>query len=208
MAHDPIAILTEEFPALKPLTKHVDAAFALLHSSYQAGGKLLLCGNGGSAADCEHWAGELLKGFEHPRPLPEAMRTGMAPSLANELQWALPAIPLTGITGYGSAWCNDKDPAYVYAQLMLALGKPGDVLAALSTSGNAQNVLHAARTARARGMKILALTGEDGGELAPLADVAIRAPARVTASVQQYHLPIYHCICRLLENAWAADFKQ
>ncbi len=204
---DPVSILTRSHPCLQPILGQVQAAFELLNTSFSNGKKLLLCGNGGSAADCEHWAGELLKGFERERPLPASMRGGLDEPWVDKLQWALPAIPLPSITGYGSAWCNDVDASLVYAQLVIALGEPGDVLAVLSTSGNSKNALLAAQTARARGLKVLALTGQSGGALAPLADVAICVSETNTAQIQELHLPVYHCICRLLENAFAQKWE-
>ena len=203
MTKNPIDILTESHPALAAIVPQIQAGFELMRASFAAGGKSLICGNGGSAADSEHWAGELLKGFEDKRPLPDSQRTGLPPECAEGLQWALPVIPLPSIIGYGTAWCNDADPRLIYAQLVVALGKPGDVLVGLSTSGNAQNVCFAAQTARARGLKVLALTGESGGKLAQLADVAVRVPATNTARVQEMHLPVYHCICRMLEQTFA-----
>ncbi len=175
-------------------------AFALLGGCFAGGGKLLLCGNGGSAADAEHWSGELLKGFKSLRPLPEPERRGLPPALAARLQGGLPALPLTSFIALSTAFANDVEPRLVFAQLVWALGKPGDILAAISTSGNAANVCDAAVAARARGLRVLGLTGESGGKLAPLCDVCVRGPATETFRVQEFHLPIYHCLSLMLEE--------
>jgi len=161
---------------------------------------VLVCGNGGSAADAEHWAGELLKGFTSNRPLPPDARKELSPRLAEGLQGALAMIPLTGFLSYRTAFANDVDADLVFAQLVWALGRPGDVLAALSTSGESINMCLAAEVAAAREMKVLVLTGETGGPLATLADVCIRVPARQTHLVQELHLPIYHCLSLMLED--------
>jgi D-sedoheptulose 7-phosphate isomerase len=195
--------LLARIPALTSCSGQISSAFELFHASYLAGGKLLLCGNGGSAADSEHWAGELLKGFMHPRKLSAAKNPELPEDLLNRLQWALPAIPLTGFPAFATAFANDVEPGLIFAQLVLGLGKPGDVLVGISTSGNSKNVCHAARVARARGIKVVALTGESGGNLKGIADVCIAVPATRTPQVQEYHLPIYHCLSLMLEDAWA-----
>ena len=159
----------------------------------------MLCGNGGSAADCEHWSGELLKSFESHRPLASGHR--LPEDIAKLLQQALPAIPLTGFASLRTAFLNDVDPHADFAQLVWGLGRPGDVLIGISTSGNAKNVCMAARTATAKGLKVLSLTGAKGGQLAGLADVAIKAPETRTCLVQEQHLPIYHTLCLMLEDA-------
>ncbi len=195
--------LLARIPALRICGQEISDAFELLHSSLLAGGKLLLCGNGGSAADAEHWAGELLKGFMHPRKLSAEEAKNLPDGLRKGLQWALPAIPLTGFPSLSSAFANDVKPEFVFAQLVWALGKKDDVLIAISTSGSSANVCHAAETARALGVRVLALTGETGGKLRALSDVCISAPSRSTPLVQEFHLPIYHCLSIMLENAWA-----
>lgn len=196
--------LLDRFPALAGCVADTERAFELLRDCYSGGGKVLICGNGGSAADAEHWAAELLKGFMSKRPLPPDARKGLTPRLAEKLQGALPTIPLTGFVSYRTAFANDVDPDLVFAQLVWALGRPGDVLAALSTSGESTNVCLAAEVASAREMKVLALTGEDGGQLAKLADVCVRVPARQTHLVQEYHLPVYHCLSLMLEDEFFA----
>ncbi len=195
-----IALLLHNYPALQTCVDDIEAAFAVLRASYSDGGKLLLCGNGGSAADADHISGELLKGFQSRRPLPARERALLGDELADKLQGALPAIPLTAFSALGTAYTNDVDPQYIYAQLTLGLGRPGDVLLGISTSGNAVNVAHALRVARARGMHTLGLSGETGGAMLPLCDVCIRVPFRETYRIQEHHLPVYHVLCLLLED--------
>lgn len=195
-------------PALEVCADDIESAFHLLGNSFGAGGKLLLCGNGGSASDSDHWAGELLKGFVDQRLLPQTMSDGLPASLAGNIQWALPAIPLTGFPALSTAFANDVDPDFVFTQLVWALGRGGDVLAALSTSGNSRNVCLAAEAARFRRMPVLALTGKTGGRLKRLADVCITVPATETYLVQEYHLPVYHCLSLMLEEAWARRLKE
>lgn len=195
--------LVERHPALEQCQSAIQQAFDLLATMFRKEGKLLLCGNGGSAADSEHWAGEMLKGFAHPRPLSASMRQGLPPETSARLQWAFPVIPLTGFPALASAFSNDVDPEYVFAQLVLALGRSGDVLGALSTSGNSANVCRAAEVARARGLPVLALTGASGGRLKKLSDVCVCVPADRTPHIQEFHLPIYHCLSLMLED----DFK-
>ncbi len=196
--------LLARYPALAPCGETIRAAFDLLRGTFAAKRKCLLCGNGGSAADAEHWSGELLKGFVRPRP-PGGEWTGRLPTdLCKKLQLGLPAIPLTSFLSAGTAFANDVDAELVYAQLVFALGEEGDALVGMSTSGNARNVCRAAEVARAKRMPVLALTGEDGGELARLADVVVRVPERQTLRVQELHLPIYHCLCLMLEDAFFA----
>lgn len=172
----------------------------LLVDTFHTGGKLLLCGNGGSAADCEHWAGELLKCFIKDRPLPKELAQKLPAELADKLEAALPAIPLTGFISASTAFANDVAPQLIFAQLTLGLGKPGDVLVGISTSGNAVNVCQAIRVAKAMGMKTVGLTGKTGGELAKLADVSIRVPETQTYKIQELHLAIYHWLCIAIED--------
>ena len=187
-------------PELAGSEKTIVQAYETLRTCFRSGGKLLLCGNGGSAADADHWAGELLKSFCAERRLSKRARAGLRPAIAKQLEGALPAIPLTAFTAAITAFGNDVDPHLAYAQLTHALGRRGDVLAALSTSGNAQNVCAAAEVARARGLKVIALTGASGGKLKARSDVCIRAPTAETYRAQEYHLPIYHCLSLMLED--------
>jgi len=191
---------------LEALREPLAAALDLLAGALHGGGKVLVCGNGGSAADSEHIVGELMKGFRSRRPLPEADRVRLEAAcglegraLAGRLQRALPAISLVSQVSLGSAVANDLGADLVFAQQVYGYGRPGDALIAISTSGNAGNVLAACRTARAFGLKVLGLTGADGGRLAQACDVCLRAPASETSAVQVWHLRAYHLLCGLLE---------
>ena len=207
-----IQTLLQNHPALAACRDSVEAARDLLVDTYRAGGKLLLCGNGGSCSDCDHIAGELLKGFLSHRPLSEEDCMTLADTLpegeadpdlyllAGQLQGGLPAISLPAQTAAVTAVSNDTDPALIFAQLVWALGRTGDTLICLSTSGNSKNVVLAAKAARAKGMKILAMTGEADSALSALADVTIQVPARDTYRVQEYHLPVYHYLCAAVEE--------
>ena len=189
--------LWSRYPELNVCRKEIDAAVELIVSTYRKEGKLLLCGNGGSAADSEHIAGELLKGFLSHRTVTDDK---IPAELRNGLQGSLPAIPLPSVMAAFTASLNDMEPAMAYAQLLYGLGKKGDLLVAISTSGNATNVLNAAKLAKAMGMQVLALTGEGGGALEALADITIRVPARETYLIQEYHLPVYHFLCAEVER--------
>ena len=192
--------LRQRRPELAGTVPSIMRAYAMLRQCFRADGKILLCGNGGSAADADHWAGELLKGFCKKRPLSRKQRSGLRPAIAAKLQGALPAIPLTSFPAASTAFGNDVDPDLAYAQLTSALGRRGDVLVAISTSGNAANVCAAAAVARAKGMKVIALTAATGGKLKGLSDVCICAPTKETYRAQEYHLPIYHCLSLMLEE--------
>jgi len=190
---------------LEACRRDIWSAYELLRDCFADGGKLLLCGNGGSCADCDHIAGELMKGFMRPRPLPGNVKRALrelgsdGATMADKLQGALKAINLCGHQALNTAIANDISPSLIFAQQTLALGVAGDVLMGLSTSGNAENVCGALIAARAAGMARIGMTGEGGGRMAPLCDVAIRAPASQTYEIQEYHLPIYHTLCAMLE---------
>ena len=195
------------YPALEACRAEIFAAAETICDAYRAGNKLLLCGNGGSAADAEHIVGELMKGFLKKRLLPEAAREKMktafpqdADYLYENLQGALPAISLVNSVALGTAFANDQAADLVFAQQVLGLGCEGDVLLAISTSGNSKNVLYAAETARVRGLKTIALTGRSGGKLKPLADVTIAVPSDETYCIQEFHLPVYHALCIAAEE--------
>lgn len=199
--------LIERYPSLKVCKGDIEKAISLLTDCYERGGKLLLCGNGGSCADCEHIAGELMKGFMNKRPLSSEQKSkmqGRCDSISSDtlekLQSALPAIPITSFSALNTAFSNDVEPNLIYAQSVLALGKSGDVLLAISTSGNSKNVVEAARVAKGLGLGVIALTGVGGGMLAGLADVTIRVPESETYKVQELHLPVYHYICAAIEK--------
>ncbi|MBN8526827.1 MAG: SIS domain-containing protein [Planctomycetes bacterium] len=196
-----LSALLARRPELAPISGDIRAAHELFLRCYRGGGTAVFCGNGGSAADADHWAGELLKGFESRRPLPQPQRDGLDPAIAGKLQGGLPAIPLTGFPALRTAVANDIDPLLEFAQLVQAFGRPGWLFVGISTSGNAGNVCAAAQVARARGMLVLGLTGAGGGRLAGLCDVCLRAPSARTCEAQEYHLPIYHTLCLMLEDA-------
>jgi len=186
-------------PRLASCADAMARAVDLLEAAVRNGRKILLCGNGGSAADCDHWSAELLKGFGSRRPLTAAQRAGIAPALADRLQGGVRAIPLPALTAFNTAWANDCAAEDGFAQLVQVLGLPGDVLVGLSTSGNARNVTLAFEVARGRGLHRLALTGRSGGRLAPLAEVAIQVPEDSTPLIQELHLPVYHALSLELE---------
>lgn len=192
--------LLQRCPQLADCRTDVEKAFAIMRNCFRNGGKLLLCGNGGSAADAEHWAGELLKGFVHKRSLSQTEKQGLSEELGNKLQGALPVIPLTGFVSLSTAFTNDVDPQLIFAQLVWGLGRPGDVLVGISTSGNARNVCAAMEAAKARGLSRIGLSGRTGGHLSSYCDLCIKVPADETYLIQELHLPIYHCFCMMLED--------
>lgn len=199
--------LLNRFPQLAVCTDDIKNAAASMINCYRNGGKILLCGNGGSCADCDHIVGELMKGFLKKRPLSTEQKvqmTSLSPLLEEEtlskLQSGLPAISLPSITALNSAFCNDVDPELIYAQSVMAMGKDGDVLLAISTSGNANNVFAAATVAKGLGLTVIGLTGKGGGKLSEIADICIRAPETETFKVQELHLPVYHYLCAATEQ--------
>ena len=208
----PIDELTRRYPALLPCAESLRLATEAVIACYRRGGKLLVCGNGGSAADSQHIVGELMKGFALPRKLDEATRQKLraacpgdvAALLADRLQGALPAISLVRETALSTAYANDAAPELCFAQQVLGHGRPGDVLLCLSTSGDSPNVLYAAHVAHAREMTVIGLTGRGGGKLRQLADICVAAPAEETYQVQEYHLPLYHALCLAVERAFFA----
>ena len=202
-----LEILIERYPVLAVCKDEIAKAIRAMTESYEKGGKTLLCGNGGSCADCDHIVGELMKGFLKKRPMSDGQRREMLDACAEldeellgKLQCGLPAISLPSITALGSAFNNDVDPELTYAQAAFALGKSGDVFVGLSTSGNAKNVFAAAKVAKALGMTVISFTGEGGGKLATIADVEIKVPETETYKIQELHLPVYHTICADVEE--------
>ena len=199
--------LLSRYPLLKVCEERIEKSFLLLKQSYTDGGKLLICGNGGSAADAEHIVGELMKGFKSPRLLDEASQQKLkdidkeeGSLLAENLQGALPAIALDGHPALTTAYINDCNPLLCFAQQVNGYGREGDVLIGISTSGNSQNVIYAAITAKAKGMKVIGLTGAKDSKLSELADVCIQVPETETYKIQELHLPVYHCLCLMLEE--------
>ena len=198
--------LINRYPVLRECAEEISRAYIALKACFIAGGKLLLCGNGGSAADCEHIAGELMKGFLLKRPVPQAFRE--SPELDGEgelLQRALPAISLTCHAALSTAFANDVAADMVFAQQTYALGQPGDVLLGISTSGNAANVCRALRVANAAGLVTIGLTGKNGGKMNALCKHVIHAPTEETYLIQELHLPIYHALCAMLEADFFAE---
>lgn len=204
---NPLETLIENYPQLAGCRESIEqASLAIIHC-YEKGGTLFTCGNGGSCADADHISGELLKGFCRRRPMPSGERAALAAqspeaaeALGGKLQCGLRCISLMNFPGASSAVRNDLGGELDTAQLLYALGRPGDVLLGISTSGNARNVAYAVAIARLKGMAVLGLTGEGGGKLGAQADIAIRVPSRETYRIQEYHLPIYHALCRMVEN--------
>ena len=206
-----IDLLVERYASLESARNDIVAAYLLLEESYENGGKLLVAGNGGSAADAEHIVGELMKGFKLPRK-PEAdfaeklveENQELGSVLAENLQGALPAIALDGHPALSTAYMNDCEPLLCFAQQVNGYGKSGDVFLGISTSGNSKNVLFAATTAHAKGMKVIGLTGAKDSKLKDMSDVCIKAPQTETYMIQELHLPIYHCLCLMLEDRFFA----
>lgn len=191
------------YPELSILESDMVQAFDILCNCFEKDGKLLLCGNGGSAADCDHIVGELMKGFLLKRPVPEELT--LNPQVQTEallLQRGLQAIALTAQSALATAIQNDIGEQMVYAQQVYGYGKAGDVVLSISTSGNSENILHAVRVAKALGLHTIGLTGEIGGKMADWCDVTIKVPARETYRIQEYHLPVYHCLCAMVEDSF------
>ena len=197
---DAINELVLSFENLRMLEDEVRTSANLITESFSNGNKLLLCGNGGSCADCEHIAGEMVKQFAKERPLNPEIVEKLDPELSSELHGGLPALSLPSMIGFHTAFNNDNNPEFAFAQQVVAFGKANDVLWGISTSGNSKNVLHAVKTAKALGLKTIGLTGKNGGELAQTADITIKAPANNVARIQELHLPIYHAICAFVED--------
>ena len=200
------------YPALEACRQEIEAAYELLRGCFAAGGRLLVCGNGGSAADSLHIVGELMKGFALSRKLSadweekfKQVCPEMAPYLMENLQGALPAISLVSETALSTAYANDQAPDLSFAQQVLGQGKAGDVLLCISTSGNSTNVLYAAAVARAMELRVIGLAGQGGGRLKELSDVCICAPSKITYQIQEYHLPIYHALCLALEREFFGE---
>lgn len=199
--------LVKRYPSLEVCKDDILAAHELLSEAYCNGRKLLVCGNGGSASDSEHIVGELMKEFKLKRKVfseqAEALKeidSELGQVLADNLQGALPAISLTGHSALQTAYMNDAVPELVFAQQVNGYGKPGDVFLGISTSGNSKNVLYAAVTAKAKGLKVIGLTGAKENKLMNFSDVCIRVPETETYKIQELHLPVYHCLCLMLEE--------
>ena len=202
-----ITQLIVRYPVLEACRADIRNAYSVIEQSYSKGGKLLICGNGGSAADAEHIVGELMKSFVLERKIDadlqeklRAVDSEMGAVLAEYLQGAMPAIALDGHFALTTAYTNDCEPLLCFAQQVNGFGKEGDVLLGITTSGDSKNVLYAATAAKAKGMKVIGLTGERESKLSSMADVCIRVPGQETYQVQELHLPVYHTLCMMLEN--------
>ena len=204
---DKINKLIERYECLDFLKPVIEKATEAIINSYAQGGKLLVCGNGGSAADADHIVGELMKSFERKRPVNQKLKSGLenvdasrGEYLADNLQQGLPAISLNAHSGLISAVANDIDADIVYAQQVTAYGNGGDILIGISTSGNSQNVIDALIVAKAKGLITIGLSGKTGGKMKAYCDFLINVPETRTAYVQELHLPVYHTICMVVED--------
>lgn len=202
-----IDLLIERYPQLSNCKESIIQAYEILEESYKNSGKLLIAGNGGSAADSEHIVGELMKGFKKARKLDsnycEALKNAdeeLGLILGENLQGALPAIALDGHQALTTAYMNDCEPLLCFAQQVNGFGCKGDVFIGISTSGNSKNVLFAATVAKAKSMKVIGLTGAKDSKLSAMADVCIQVPETETFIIQELHLPVYHCLCLMLED--------
>ncbi|MBR3593547.1 MAG: SIS domain-containing protein [Clostridia bacterium] len=199
--------LMNRYPCLGVCREQIVSADKAIIDTYENGGKLMVCGNGGSCADSEHIVGELMKGFLSLRPLDEdykaelkAANPELDDDMLGKLQGALPAIALTGHNGLTTAYSNDVDPSLIFAQQLFGIGNCGDVFIGITTSGNSKNVVKAAQLAKALGITVIGLTGEKGGKMKEIADVCICVPETETFKVQELHLPVYHFLCASAEK--------
>ncbi len=198
--------LIKRYTILEAVRQPIIDGYQMIETTYEKGGKLLIAGNGGSAADSEHIAGELMKRFQIPRPVPTGFKKKLieidslrGAELAENLEQPLTAISLAAHQALTTAYINDVDGLGVFAQQLYGYGKTGDIFLGISTSGNSKNIINATVVARALGIKVVGLTGNTGGELARIADVAVVVPEAETYKIQELHLPIYHCWCHMLE---------
>lgn len=212
---DYLNLLIERYNVLAECRESIEKAYNILEECYSAGNKLLIAGNGGSCADSNHIVGELMKGFKLPRKCSAEFTSKLCSidekrgkELAEKLQGGLPAIALTEHQGLNTAFINDVSDGglLTYAQQVYGYGKKGDVFLGISTSGNSKNVMNAVVVAKALGMKVIGLTGKMGGELAKYADAAIKVPETETYMIQELHLPVYHCLCLMLEENFFGKF--
>lgn len=189
--------LLERYPKLSVCREDIEKASRLIYDTYKNGGKVLVCGNGGSAADSEHIVGELMKGFMKKR---EVSDERIPESLRKNMQGSLPAISLPSQCAVLSAFVNDVEPEMMYAQLVYGYAKENDLVIGISTSGNSKNVVNAVKVAKCMGVKTLSLTGEKESKLSGLSDVTVKVPETETFKVQELHLPVYHYLCAYVEN--------
>ncbi len=205
--------LIKRYKELEVIKDDLEKVFKLFVQTYKNNHLVLVVGNGGSAADSNHIVGELMKSFCRKRKIPDSLikkikkNKKYGEELCNNLQGALPTISLNNHESLNTAFLNDVDPLVTFAQQVLGYGNKGDLFFGISTSGNSKNVVMAAITAKAKGMKVVALTGQNDSDLSQIADITIKAPALETYKIQEYHLPIYHCLCLMLEDYfWPDEF--
>lgn len=201
--------LISRYPQLKGIEERISCAVDAIYEAYQQDGKLMIAGNGGSAADAEHIVGELMKGFLKRRKISEDVKerfmsidSEKAELLIDNLQGGLPAVALTSHLALNTAVINDNNGSMSFAQQVFSLGRKNDVLLAISTSGNSENVILSVIVAKVMGMKVIGLTGESGGELKNYVDILLNVPEIETFKIQELHLPVYHCICAELEDRY------
>ena len=206
--------LITRYPQLLPVKEAIRKAADCIVACYEQGGKLLVCGNGGSCSDSDHIVGELMKGFENKRRITESLKNQLIEAsgergayLAEKLQHALPAISLTAHSALITAVANDTDADLIFAQQVVGYGNPGDVIIGISSSGNSQNVIDALITAKAKRMTVIGLTGENGGKMMSHCDILINVQGRRTAFVQELHLPVYHVLCLMVEHHFFGNQK-
>ncbi|MDO9339732.1 MAG: SIS domain-containing protein [Bacteroidales bacterium] len=215
MSNDSIlSQLCGRHPLLGTFKNIIGEAAEMIINCYSSGGKLLVCGNGGSCSDSEHIVGELMKSFELSRPLKKEIVEKLSEAygergkyLAQKLESGLPAISLSSQTALTTAICNDIDANLVFAQQVIGYGRDKDVLIAISTSGNSQNVVDACITAKAMNLKMIGLTGMTGGKMKQYCDILVNVPEKRTAYVQELHLPVLHALCLLIENHFYGNHK-
>lgn len=207
--------LVSRYPQLLAVKDEIQNAADALIKCYQGGGKVLLCGNGGSCSDSDHIVGELMKGFENKRRIGEPLKKQLSEIagergdyLAEKLQQGLPAISLTAHSALITAVANDTDADLIFAQQVVGYGNAGDIIIGISSSGNSQNVIDALITAKAKEMVVIGLTGETGGKMKPFCDILINVPGRRTAFVQELHLPVYHVLCLMVENYFFGNQRE
>ncbi len=210
-----IDFLIERYPVLEKNRQEIIDTYLIMAECFASGGKLLAAGNGGSAADSEHIVGELMKGFKLPRKVDKGFSdklifadSELGKTLADNLQGALPAVALDGHPALTTAYMNDCNPLLCFAQQVNGYGKSGDVFLGISTSGNSKNILYAAVTAKAKGMKVIGLTGAKNSRLSEISDACVKVPQTETYMIQELHLPVYHCWCIMLEEKFFGGFAE
>lgn len=207
--------LIKRYPDLENTLPQIELAIKAIIETYNNSGKVLLGGNGGSASDCEHMAGELMKSFVRKRKIDQKLKNKLieidpinGEYIADTLETPLRAVALTSHPSLSTAYANDRDPYLVFAQQLLGFGESGDIFIGFSTSGNSKNILYTTILAKAMGITVISMTGEAGGKLAKESDIAIKAPSNETYRIQEYHLPIYHAICIEVEKHFFTEIRE